>query len=1399
MIRVLTMWKLAKVLCVLSILLCSTEGNVVGKDVSNSKDISTKCYFCIGEKKDGNNIELCSTDNDLEIEECELEDHFDKCIVIQAFSLSKNTTIFKRECSSRRFCEERKICADPDYSDCRYECCTGDLCNDFDFAADVSPTVSQPTVGLTRETFQDQDVQSRDSVRSTVAAVLTAQARESNQEKAQEIEPVVEEACEDLDTFCPTYVDDPSHWPMFCKDNDRYTSIACRKTCKFCVSSHEVTTIPTQQTTEITTTSSAGLNSKDCKNHRSDCKELGILEYCRKMPIFMKENCPETCGLCSKETTTTKVVKPLESGTEEVITSEPVATKPARVITTASENTERITTPRPSPISSDRVQSGISVESTVENEECQDKRDNCQELKEINYCRLMRLFMSESCRKTCGFCYNETVATGNVVDNITTSQPVTEKITTSEPVTEKMTTLVEPVSENITATELVTEKITTSEPVTEKMTTLEPLAENLTTTEVVSEKINTPEPVTERITTSEPVTERITTPGPATENITTSELVTERITTPGPTTENITTSELVTERITTSGPATVKTTTSELVTERITTPGPATEKVTTSESATENVTSTQPETEKIATTKAMTEKINTSEPVTEKVTTLQPLTERITTSEPVTDNTTTSEPLPEKVTTLKQITSEKKKNLSTTVPVITLTPTTFERDQKTSEVVIKTSNTSSDTKKPTVTVKPTLENEECQDKRDNCENLKSMDYCRLMRFFMKENCRKTCQFCSNGQPSTLKSKTTEKSTSSQVISEKLTEPSPEPTSVLTSSDTSSVTSSDTAVTSSQPRTTEAITKSKTSTTTASTTTAKVSSESNVLPTFKQTTPDVNPTSDRNCFDKRKRCRLFAKLDDYCNYHRDFMEKNCPKSCGFCSQDVAGGPTSRNVIPSPVTTAETTQENTENITPSTIQTPPDGTSTPEEEITKTTPSTIITPPDGTSTPKEEITKTTPSIIITPSDGTSTPEKEIKSTLQTTEAPSTPTEPTETTAKTTTQLRATSKSSIIVVKDCVDKRKECAKFAAYPGYCDYSREFMLEHCAKSCGFCTEGGDSGRVSSTQKPMETSTLMRSTLETTSSIVTEEPTAEPSAKQTSTIKPSAEPTSALTPSSSSQEHEKYDVVLVVGARTPNASDSFVQQKKIIQNILENPKLNNVSSPIINYGLVAYTKEAQVKFRINSDVPMTILQSSLSLLTWQKDGSRVDKGIEKAMELFESRPERKKRIVVFIDSPSDASYSELNEAAQEAEKRGIKLVVVAMGQKYDAGEFLIMAPRYQDRVLFDGTPPSNVTSRIKKAADETIAAIMQEYEETKNQGEGQAGVPVVEDLGPFNPESAEFGDKLRWKIWPWSECVNGKQSRVVRCYHFHEEKDYHVTIKACIKYVAPMPEKKRNC
>ena len=139
-----------------------------------SLGVSKKCYLCLGDKKGVDNIEACSTISSLDIEECPSEDHFDKCIVVQAFSLSKNTTIFKRECTSRRFCEERKICSDLDFSDCRYECCSGDLCNHFDFKNDIGANIPQPTVAITTRKYQELVQSTRgENVKQTTQQVLT--------------------------------------------------------------------------------------------------------------------------------------------------------------------------------------------------------------------------------------------------------------------------------------------------------------------------------------------------------------------------------------------------------------------------------------------------------------------------------------------------------------------------------------------------------------------------------------------------------------------------------------------------------------------------------------------------------------------------------------------------------------------------------------------------------------------------------------------------------------------------------------------------------------------------------------------------------------------------------------------------------------------------------------------------------------------------------------------------------------------------------------------------------------------------------------------------------------------------------------------------------------------------
>lgn len=134
----------------------------------------------MGEGKGVDNIANCSVENDLQIEECSLDDLFDKCIVVQAFSRSKNTTIFKRECTSRRYCEERTACSNKDYTDCRYECCSGDLCNNFGFANEVGSNTLPPIVAVTTQKYQEVEpvFTTERTEQTTVVPEVTTQGSE---------------------------------------------------------------------------------------------------------------------------------------------------------------------------------------------------------------------------------------------------------------------------------------------------------------------------------------------------------------------------------------------------------------------------------------------------------------------------------------------------------------------------------------------------------------------------------------------------------------------------------------------------------------------------------------------------------------------------------------------------------------------------------------------------------------------------------------------------------------------------------------------------------------------------------------------------------------------------------------------------------------------------------------------------------------------------------------------------------------------------------------------------------------------------------------------------------------------------------------------------------------------
>jgi hypothetical protein len=43
------------------------------------------------------------------------------------------------------------------------------------------------------------------------------------------------------------------------------------------------------------------------------------------------------------------------------------------------------------------------------------------------------------------------------------------------------------------------------------------------------------------------------------------------------------------------------------------------------------------------------------------------------------------------------------------------------------------------------------------------------------------------------------------------------------------------------------------------------------------------------------------------------------------------------------------------------------------------------------------------------------------------------------------------------TVTSIGGCKDYRERCPEYAAYPGYCQYTRQFMILNCPWSCDFC------------------------------------------------------------------------------------------------------------------------------------------------------------------------------------------------------------------------------------------------------------------------------------------------------------------------------------------------------
>lgn len=174
------------------------------------------------------------------------------------------------------------------------------------------------------------------------------------------------------------------------------------------------------------------------------------------------------------------------------------------------------------------------------------------------------------------------------------------------------------------------------------------------------------------------------------------------------------------------------------------------------------------------------------------------------------------------------------------------------------------------------------------------------------------------------------------------------------------------------------------------------------------------------------------------------------------------------------------------------------------------------------------------------------------------------------------------------------------------------------------------------------------------------------------------------------------------DIIFVLGARNPHASRDFDTMKKMTQEILKQPRPSNT-----RYGFVTYDDEAQTRHALN--VPKEILPLLLDIIPWLKEGTRVDKGVEKGIEVFNepSRPNAKKILIVFTNDRTTSSNQALDEARSKAEEAGVKIIVIGLGSRVDPAQIRRLVPDNDDVILVDVVGDEDeVNRRVKETADQ---------------------------------------------------------------------------------------------
>ena len=170
-------------------------------------------------------------------------------------------------------------------------------------------------------------------------------------------------------------------------------------------------------------------------------------------------------------------------------------------------------------------------------------------------------------------------------------------------------------------------------------------------------------------------------------------------------------------------------------------------------------------------------------------------------------------------------------------------------------------------------------------------------------------------------------------------------------------------------------------------------------------------------------------------------------------------------------------------------------------------------------------------------------------------------------------------------------------------------------------------------------------------------------------------------------------------MVFVFGAQNPGAERDFETEKEIAKSLLNQGNVGDV-----RYGVVVYDHEGRPRLPLYLNVGKTALAKYLDdYVKWQREGTRMDKGVEKGIELL-TQPGfvgAKKVLVVFTNGKISATDEEIKDVRKLAEDNGVQILVVGLGDQARRDQYWLLT---DDIIMIDVT--GDDASKVKDTAKE---------------------------------------------------------------------------------------------